>query len=215
VRQIAKRPEPPSLTAHRLTPHSDYDNYREKDELREALVGEQGALCCYCMQRIRVAATEMKIEHWRSQSGFPAQQLSYRNLLASCLGGHGQPGHLQHCDTKKGDQDLRWNPAEPAHHIETRITYALDGAIRADDAAFANQLNDVLNLNLPQIKNNRKGVLTALLDWWKTEKNRLNGPPPKERIEREIDQRTNGAGNLLPYCQVAVWWLGQKLARMP
>jgi uncharacterized protein (TIGR02646 family) len=209
VRAITKGPEPASLTRHRLTSYCDYDNYAGKDDLRHALVTDQRGLCCYCMGRIRNGAATMRIEHWRCQAHHPAEQLNYRNLLGACLGGHGQPGHLQHCDTRKGDLDLRWNPADPAHHIETRVRYELDGTIRADDAVFDDHLNDVLNLNLAYIKNNRRGVLTALLEWWRAKR-----PVPRARIEREIDERTNAAGDLAPYCQVAVWWLKQKLTRM-
>jgi uncharacterized protein (TIGR02646 family) len=208
VRAITKGPEPTSLTAHRLTPRCDYDNYA-KDDLRQALVSEQRGLCCYCMGRIHNGPTTMKIEHWECQARFPRESLNYRNLLGACLGGRGQPSHLQHCDTRKGVRDLRWNPAEPAHHIETRVRYELDGTIRADDGVFDNHLNDVLNLNLAQIKNNRKGVLSGLLDWWRTER-----PVPRARIEREIRMRTNGTGNLAPYSQVAVWWLQKRLERM-
>jgi uncharacterized protein (TIGR02646 family) len=208
VRAIIKGPEPASLTAHRQTPQSDYDNYAFKDDLRHTLVMEQRSLCSYCMGRIRRAADAMTIEHWRCQSHYPAEQLNYRNLLGGCLGGQGQPDHLQHCDTKKGDRDLQWNPSEPGHHVDTRLKYELDGTIRADDVVFNGQINDVLNLNLQQIKNNRKGVLTALLHWWKAER------PAHARIEREIAERTNGVGELAPYSQVAVWWLRQKLAGM-
>lgn len=214
MRQIAKQQEPASLTAHRLTPHCDYDNYPAKEELREALVGEQGGLCCYCMGRIRADLASMKVEHWHSQTKYRDEELDYRNLLGGCKGGEGLPVELQHCDTRKGDVEVQFNPADPAHHIETRITYGLDGTIRATDPVFDAQLNDVLNLNLAQIRNNRKGVLTALLDWWRRERNRLRAPVPKVRIEHEISQRTAHAGGLTPYCQVAVWWLQQKLARM-
>jgi hypothetical protein len=130
-------------------------------------------------------------------------------LLGSCLGGQGQPEDRQHCDTRKGERDLKWNPADPDHHIETRIRYDLDGTIRSDDQVFQEQLNTVLNLNLQRIKNNRYGILKGLLGWWKAEK-----PVPRIRIEREIQQRTIHAGELSPYCQVAVWWLRQKLASM-
>jgi uncharacterized protein (TIGR02646 family) len=210
VRAITKGPEPASLTRHRLSPHCDYDNYAGKDDLRHALVTEQRGLCCYCMGRIHNGSTTMKIEHWRCEAHHPAEQLNYQNLLGACLGGHGQPGHLQHCDTKKGDRDLRWNPADPADHIETRVRYELDGTIRADDAVFDDHLNDVLNLNLAHIKNNRRGVLTALLEWWRAKRS-----VPRARIEREIDERTNAVGDLRPYCQVALWWLREKVARMP
>lgn len=214
MRAITKGAEPPSLTAHRLTSGSNYDNYANRDALRNALANDQRGLCCYCMGRIHSGPTSMKIEHWRCQAHHSGEELSYRNLLGACLGGHGQPAHLQHCDTRKGDKDLQWNPADAAHHIETRVRYEQDGSIHADDAAFNDQLNQVLNLNLPLLKNNRKGVLDAVLDWWKREKGRIGGPVSRERFERERDKHVAGNGAIAPYCQVAVWWLGQRLARM-
>ena len=161
MRTIAKGPEPVSLIAHRKTPHSDYDNYNAKGELRNALVTEQSGLCCYCMGRISPDRSSMKIEHWRSQVRYSGKQLNYRNLLGACLGGLRQPPSLQHCDTRKGDSDLAWNPADPTHRIETRIRYELDGSIHADEADFDGQLNDVLNLNFPKLKNNRKAFLMS------------------------------------------------------
>ncbi len=213
MREITKSSEPASLTAHRKTPHSDYDNYVPKDELRNALVTEQRGLCCYCMGRIHPAPASMKIEHWMCQKHYQGEQLKYRNLLGACLGGHGKPAHLQHCDTSKGDSDLEWNPADPAHHIETRIRYELDGSIRSDDSDFCGQLNDVLNLNLPVLKNNRKAVYVAVLEWWKRQRRRNEGRVSREKFQREQARYDAGAGELTPYVQVAVWLLGQKLAR--
>ena len=214
MRAITKGAEPPSLTAHRQTPHCDYDNYADKESLRQVLVTEQCGICCYCMGRIRNGPTTMKIEHWRCHSRYLSERLNYRNLLGACLGGDGQPFHLQHCDTRKGDLDLKWNPADPAHHIETRLRYELDGSIRSDDADFGNHLVAILNLNLPVLKNNRKGVLDAVLNWWKHEKERLRGPVPRARFEAERNRRNAGAGEIEPFCQVAVWWLEQRLARI-
>jgi uncharacterized protein (TIGR02646 family) len=215
MRAIMKGAEPPSLTAHRLTPHCDYDNYADKPALRHALVTEQRGICCYCMGRIRNGPGTMKIEHWRCQSGHFAERLNYRNLLGACQGGHGQPPNFQHCDTRKEDQDLQWNPADPAHHIETRLRYELDGNIRSNDPTFDAQLDDVLNLNIHFLKNNRKAVWVAITDWWMSEKARLGGPVPRARVQRERDLRVDADGELAPYCQVAVWWLEQRLARMP
>jgi hypothetical protein len=64
------------------------------------------------------------------------------------------------------------------------------------------------------MKNNRKGVLTGLLDWFKRERNRLRGPIPRISIERQIEQWARAADDLPAYGQVAVWWLQQKLAGM-
>ena len=116
LRTITKGPEPRSLTAHRLGTHCDYDNYGDKAALRRVLVTEQRGLCCYCMGRIRDDAASMKIEHWRCQAHHSVEQLQYRNLLGACLGGSGQPPCRQHCDTRKGDRDLRWNPGNRLPH---------------------------------------------------------------------------------------------------
>lgn len=215
MRQITKGPEPPSLTAHRQMPFSDYDNYPDRDALRRALVIEQREICCYCMGRIRNDRSFMKIEHWRCRRHYKGEQLDYRNLLGACLGGKGQPPNLQHCDTHKGDLDLLWNPADPAHHIETRIRYEADGSIRSGEDAFDEQLEDVLNLNLKYLQNNRKELLNGIIEWWRLEKGWLRGPVPRARFERERARYIDGTGALPPFCQVAVWWLDQRLARMP
>lgn len=214
MRAISKGQEPRSLVKHRASTHADYGNYADKDGLRGALVRDQRGLCCYCMRRIEATGAAMKIEHWRCQSRHAELDLAYSNLLGACLGGEGQPEDKQHCDTRKGERDLKFNPADPAHRIEQRVRFELDGAIAAVDADFDTQLNDVLNLNLPLLKNRRKVVLTAILEWWKSEKARLRGPVPTEQLARERARRVgDGVGHLAPFDPVAVWWLDQRLTR--
>ena len=211
MRAIVKAGGPRSLIAYRQTPHSDYDNYPDKDELRQELVGEQRGMCCYCMGRIRAHASAMKIEHWRCQDRYPGKQLDYRNLLGACRGGEGQPLSLQHCDTRKSNSDLLRNPAEPTHAIEDWVQYGANGTIKSNDVTFDSQLNEILNLNIASLVNHRKGVLDVVLEWWKKEKAKRRGPVPRERIEREIGKHAPAHGQLAPYRQVAVWWLSRKL----
>lgn len=213
MRAIIKNAEPVSLTEHRSQSHSDYNGYIDKITLRASLVDEQNGLCCYCMGRITANPRRMKVEHWHCQSRYPQEQLDYRNMLGACLGGDGQPPYLQHCDTHKGDRDLQWNPAIKEHYIEARLRYEADGSIRADDAQFDTELREVLNLNLPLLKNNRKGVFDSFLDWWRNEKRKVDGPVPRALLERAHARLTRRAGELAPYCQVAVWLLEQRLAR--
>ena len=213
MRAIHKRGEPRTLAQHRQTPHSDYDNFQDKDTLRQALVTEQRELCCYCMGRIRAVRDAMKIEHWRCQACHRSEQLNYRNLLGACLGGEGKPGNKQHCDTRKGNKALMWNPADPAHRTESRVRYKSDGSIHGNEATFDAQLNEVLNLNLPHLKEGRKSVLDAVLEWWKLEKARRKGPVPRDLLMRQRDKHVAGGGRLRPYCQVAVWLLDQRIAR--
>ena len=95
MRTITKGEEPRSLVEHRANDHSGYANYADKDGLRAALVRDQRGLCCYCMTRVAATGAGMKIEHWRCQSRNDHLELTYSNLLAACLGGHGQPeAHL-------------------------------------------------------------------------------------------------------------------------
>ena len=77
MRSITKVAEPARLTEYRSKPDSTYEGFPRKDELRACLAAEQKGLCCYCLSRIRPDAASMKIEHWRSQAGYPADQLRY------------------------------------------------------------------------------------------------------------------------------------------
>ena len=214
MRAIAKSAEPRSLTTYRQEQPCDYEDYRDKGALRHTLVTEQRGLCCYCMGRIQNEHGKMKIEHWKSQSLCPEEQLNYQNLLGACLGGEGRPQRFHHCDTKKGCLDLCFNPADPGHHVETRLRYEVDGSIRSDEPEFDAQLAEVLNLNLPILKNNRKGILDGILDWLRLEKESRRGPVLRARFERERDRRIAATGPLEPYCQVAVYWLEQRIRSM-
>lgn len=214
MRTIIKGREPQSLTEYRLTPDSNYLGYSHKEDLRSALVTEQRGLCCYCMNRVSNGPDTMKIEHWQSRHYFQNRQLDYSNMLGSCNGGVGLPPNLQHCDTKKDDNELKFNPANSNHFIERRLYYEADGRIRSDDAEFDAQLDDVLNLNLPFLKNSRKKKLDGILNWYKDKKRRLRGPIPKNDFERKREKIIGRVGDLEPYCQIAVWWLDKKITRM-
>ncbi|MDY0050773.1 MAG: retron system putative HNH endonuclease [Halothiobacillaceae bacterium] len=205
MRSIQKNGEPASLTAHRQQPHADYDNYTDKDTLRQSLVAEQRGLCCYCQSRIRPDVASMKIEHWQCQAAYPARQLDYRNLLGACLGGHGRPAREQHCDTRKGNEALCFCPADPAHPIERRIKFLGNGEIASDDATIHTALNDILNLNLGQLVSNRKAVLDAFKQ--RLGRGNLNAA-------REL-QKWDGTqpGDLPEFAQVMVFWLEKKIAR--
>ncbi|MEP3654457.1 MAG: retron system putative HNH endonuclease [Litorimonas sp.] len=207
MRDISKGQEPRSLTQHRLQLHSTYENYPNKRHLRDALVKEQYGLCCYCAGRIRANADSMKIEHWRCQTAHQNLQLTYSNLLGACRGGDGQSSDKHHCDTKKANLDLKWNPANDGHPIDTRIKYDLDGRITCTDQEFCDQLNSVLGLNLPFLRNNRKAVLDAVLFWWRST------PAKKRNLQSQINRRTIENDVHEPFSPVAVWFLREKLTR--
>ena len=205
MRTIRKGSEPATLTQHRKQPHADYDNYADKAALRQALVAEQRGLCCYCQSRIRGTPENMKIEHWQCQARHSGRQLDFGNLLGACLGGHGRPEREQHCDTRKGNDDLCFSVCDLAHPIERQIKFLGDGRIQSDDDAIDTELNRVLNLNQSRLVRNRKAVLDAF-------KQRLG----KGRLNAAQELRNwdgTQAGDLPEYAQVMVFWLGKRIYR--
>ena len=210
MRNITKGREPTSLTRHRVTPFADYDNYLDKDTLRVCLVSEQRGICCYCMRAIRPGDGAMKIEHWRSQDEHPEDQLTYSNLLASCMGGDGQRNSVKHCDTAKGNKDLSRNPANRDHHVEELIRYLANGTIASLDIQLDGELREVLNLNAAHLRYGRLAALRAL-------KRMLNvrGSLTKKQWEKLLGEwsGTLHTNDLQPFCGVIVYWIRRKLAR--
>lgn len=209
MRPIRKLRQPAALTQWQATPGATYEDYPEKQALREQLVQEQRGLCCYCLQRIRPGALgrvpPMKIAHWHSRNLHPDEQLDYLNLLGCCLGNQGNPPNLQHCDTRQGDRDIKWNPANPDHRIEERVRYLADGTIASADAEFNCQINEVLNLNIAFLVNNRIAVLDSF-------QKALEKSPSWEKLLRDWNGESDH-GELSEYCQVVVFWLRKRLAR--
>ncbi len=145
---INKNKEPDALTQYRTQADAEYDGPHftsVKDDIRTALLAEQGHVCAYCMQRI--SEDKMKVEHWASQNQHPDKQLSYLNMLACCKGLEGEKQKFQTCDSKKANQPLKYSPAQPQHRINDRVYYLSNGIIKSKEDDFNQQLNTVLNLN--------------------------------------------------------------------
>ena len=210
MRNIVKAGVHASLTQHRAAPQATYENYRDKESLRAALVSEQRGICCYCMQSIRPVEGSMKIERWHSQDGSPHEQLVYSNLLGSCMGGDGQRDSVRHCDTAKANKNLSRNPANRDHHVEDVIRYLSDGTIASSDATFHVELSHVLNLNAAYLKNGRTAALHALQKMMK-----MRGTLNKQRWRKLLEELTGTShtNDLQPYSGVIAYWIRKKLAR--
>jgi len=126
------------------------------------------------------------------------------------MGNEGQSPQPQHCDTRQGNRDISRNPANPDHRVEQFVRFGGDGTIASDDPVFEAELNEVLNLNVPILKNNRKEVLEAF-------KAALikRGDPPRTTLERWLRDWSGESheNELQPFCQVVVYWLRKRLAR--
>ncbi|MDM8517385.1 retron system putative HNH endonuclease [Desulfobacterales bacterium HSG16] len=65
---------------------------RKKRIVKNAIVEEQGYICCYCGKRIH-KDRNTRIEHLKSRSKYPDDTFNYKNLLVSCFGGDRQIVH--------------------------------------------------------------------------------------------------------------------------
>lgn len=142
-----------------------YDNLSgaPKRALKQALMREQGFLCCYCEQRLIDA--DSHIEHFKPQSDAPADALDFSNLLCSCQRQikKGQPRHCGNLKDDWFDDELLISPLDPdcARHF----TYSGDGRIHAapGDPA-ATETIERLGLGLPKLNALRAKAIEPFLD---------------------------------------------------
>jgi uncharacterized protein (TIGR02646 family) len=224
MKQITKINEPHSLTTHRVQQHSTFDNLLQnaKQELRENLLNEQGHICCYCMKRIPEKINdnsnisyEMKIEHYQCQSQHLELQLLYSNLLGACMGNKGKPKNLQTCDTRKGDDTtLTINPLN-IQNCESLFKYSANGEISSvnNDTEINRQLNEVLNLNMQTLKENRKQIYLEVQKKVEAESRQKPNKQVKVRyFEQERDRWLNKTDRKYKeFCMVAVYYLNKKI----
>ena len=214
--------QPDSLVKHLKTPHHHYDNYAAKDDLRKALLTEQGFICCYCLQRINEpTADKMVIEHFKPQriydgtDGKPDLRLDYENLLASCKGNEGAAKHLQHCDECKSHAEIQLNPSDKTLMQKVRFNFEglvyiakeddTDGRLNAD-------IEKVLNLNIQTLKEERKAIWQRLDQIMRKEFH--NKPLSKSFVNQKIKQfEEMKDGKFEAYCQVTIYYLQKKLRK--
>jgi uncharacterized protein (TIGR02646 family) len=138
MRYIEKRAdnEPIALRLHRAQKLAlpDYDNFREKKDILEALWKEQFGLCAYCMQGLQDwIRTKMRIEHFKpedtynGENDYPNLLLEYSNYLGVCQGGQNGAKHLYHCDKSKRNVEILICPHNEQMMLE--IKFASDGTI--------------------------------------------------------------------------------------
>lgn len=208
MKQILKNKDLNSLVEHAKKDPADYENYPDKDNLREALFQEQRGICCYCMGTIFPDVKYMKIEHFKSQKEYPELQLKYWNLLGSCKGNEGQNLKDQHCDSFKLSKKLTFYPPDSSSAIEDLIYYRNDGTIGSTNIQLNVEIEEVLNLNVKILKLRRK----AALDGFKEGLKKYKGGIPKATLSRWLKYRHGTSNNdtLQPYCMMIVYWLKKK-----
>ena len=211
MRRIHKGNEPKSLAAHRKA-DGTYATYAQRDDVRAALLREQGAICCYCMQRI--AMRSMRLEHWHSQTDHPTRTLDYDNLLGACTGGENTlPPERQHCDVHRKNEALHVHPAKSPPSCERIVQYLGDGTITSDDESVQRDLHTTLNLNTKHIKDGRKGALDRLLSALRKEQKDGHWGPALLEQHAALWRRLDDHGEYREYCQIVLHYIDKKLKK--
>lgn len=169
MRRIVKKQEPESLREYResLTePLPDEDiwgSYQPKNDARDLVTREQRELCAFCQGRMDRRKTCIKLAHIVPQKILVdgmRLDLVWTNIVGACNGGERTPGDLQHCDTRQANRPLlpELNPVQFANGSLDYDEYG--GVYRADgNLDIQDQLDEVLGLNLPHIKEKRVAAL--------------------------------------------------------
>jgi uncharacterized protein (TIGR02646 family) len=221
LKKIVKRNEPRSLTTYRsqipsqnILDENIYDDFpyktkegcknNETDNLRKSLLEEQGYICCYCMSRI--SCDNSKIEHFKPQSPHRDKQIEYSNLFISCNDGEGKNSANQHCDTKKGNRELR--AIDLLDSIENHIIYNKKAdkiEIDSQNDAIKNDLA-ILNLNVSRLQKNRKESYDNVIQRLKQKGFSI------QNIKRILNYyKSKHNGKYEPFCEMIVYFLTKKL----
>ncbi|CAD6875018.1 retron system putative HNH endonuclease [Methylomonas fluvii] len=172
MRRIVKAIEPQTFSDWKAQANDvwqpSYSNLQnpEKRNLHDALLNEQGGLCCYCGRTI--ALTDSHIEHFRPQERFQELAMDYSNLHASCIR-ETEPGTPLHCGHSKGkdfDKDKIISPLDDG--CEQRFIYsAQDGAIYPTDNSdeSATYMIGLLKLDIKFLRDRRAEALKRVFDY--------------------------------------------------
>ena len=171
MKQIIKNQEPDDFRDWKQLANDDWQpswtgmQGDVKRNLHQALIDEQGGICCYCGRRID--ANESHIEHFRPRNtnAYPELEIVYTNLLASCQRDV-QPGAPLHCDKKKGkwfDEQLTVSPLDPA--CENRFRFGTNGRIFAMNEGDNGACQTIkhLDLDIEKLRALRKSAIEGVI----------------------------------------------------
>jgi len=139
-------------------PTHTYENLREKSELKQALLSEQGFLCCYCGRAVTLDNSHN--EHFRPQSKYPELALCYDNIHASCSSSSPDP----HCGDAKQDTFDEELCISPIDVDERRFLFTHSGHVspKNTDDASAKHMIEILKLNSSELTIARREILKTL-----------------------------------------------------
>ncbi len=203
--------EPKTVQEKRATPGSTFDDL-PKEQLREALLKEQGFICAYCMQRIKNTGKSTKIEHWAPRK--KDNEKDYMNLLAVCKGNEGKLG-AEHCDTLKKKQPITISPLHP--NCEQLVKFDPGGQIYSEDKTIDDELKRILGLDKQHLVDERARLLDRVKEAiQKTAKSNADAKIKKADLTNMLKEwQALKSGEFEPFCQVAIAYIYKKITRLP
>lgn len=136
---------------------------KEKQDLKETLLDEQGYICCYCMKRIETYNSH--IEHFRPKSNpkYSALDLDYNNMFASCNGAKENGENCGHRKDAWFDENTTVCPLE--EDVEELFTYLPNGEIiAANGNPGAAETIDRFGLDTKLLTNHRYAAIRAAIN---------------------------------------------------
>ena len=164
MKYIKKGDEPQSFTDWKNLANEDwqptYDKLsgREKRDVKNTLIKEQGGICCYCERELKYS--DSHIEHLNPQSNSEEEQLNFDNLLCSCQGKL-EKREPQHCGNSKGDEILPITPLQ--NNCANQFTYTEDGYIGFIDEKSKKTIK-ILQLDIDKLNNLRNKAIEPFVD---------------------------------------------------
>jgi uncharacterized protein (TIGR02646 family) len=226
MRFIQKRQEPSEFATWKQTGKADWqpnwDDFQQPEKIivHDALLEEQGHICCYCEQFIKRVYEEYElpashIEHFQPRTHYPELSLSYGNFLASCQGYltlvKDEKTSLrlpqEFCGSKKGAKTDVISPLD--RDCASYFRYTAMGEIRSTKELQKSERAEAtikrLDLNNVALRKAREGVIDGVLKDIESE--------TTERIQRLIDgfDRPDSSGKFTPFCTAIIYRLQDEL----
>jgi len=169
MKYIVKQQEPQALLDWKSMADENwqptYEDLRGpiKLSVKQALMSEQGYICCYCERRL--ADEDSHIEHFRPQNDPQVDPLDYANLLCSCQN-RLDKGDPRHCgNLKNGWFDAQLLISPLSADCAERFAFTGDGQIRpatwTDEAARVTI--ERLGLGIPKVRALREKAIEPFL----------------------------------------------------
>jgi uncharacterized protein (TIGR02646 family) len=206
--------EPKSLREFRInTPNAGFNGIHGsiKNDIRTALLKEQGAICAYCMRRISATHTGMEIEHLipqnrhinspHSSAMHISSRLKYLNMLGTCNG-------IRKCSEIRGNFPLMISPLNKK--CETLVKFLKDGRAYSEDPTINAEIE---TLELNKLSDLRKIVIDKAREELMSLKK--EGTWSAKIINNQIEKwkclkKTRHGLAYEEYCMAAVHYLASK-----